>query len=567
MASIPTAKDTRMTSAANHQPPATNPQPPEEWRAFITNRWSRIVVQPLLITVMFTAFIAGPLTVLQIIVPAAPWHLWIFVFFFLILETVYTTLWLKRPGQRGLSHLAYRAAEFLVFIVLLRLLAWSFTGSWPDQEAWQAFLFEPLTLFADGFFLVAAFAIFLVWQMVIRITDLFSELALDQAEAAYYADVFGKHKFDSRPYVIDRSQLINAFLQQWLAGGLILVICAALSTFDLLDPAVKQSVFSIARLPLPQSMLLSLIVYFLAGFLLLSQGRLALLNARWLINGVQKNERLERSWYRFSLRLLILVAFVAALLPLGSTIALGQIVLAIFQGVMAVLAFIFALLIGLLSWLFPATQPPTDLTPTPTPVESMMLPTPAPSGAASETLHMITSSAFWAVALVLTVMAFIFFWRERGISLNHSTWQRLWTAVTQWWDSLWQSLSQQMTATRQAIQARRKRNLAQKGRTLPQAPWRFIRLNALSPRDQLRYFYLSTVERASQRGVDRQESETPLEYARDLKENWPDAEDDVEKLTEAFLQARYSPQPIAAEEVHPIKAYWKRLRARLRRRQ
>ncbi|MEJ2750078.1 MAG: DUF4129 domain-containing protein, partial [Anaerolineae bacterium] len=295
--------------------------------------------------------------------------------------------------------------------------------------------------------------------------------------------------------------------------------------------------------------------------------RLALLNARWLINGVQKNERLERSWYRFSLRLLILVAFVAALLPLGSTIALGQIVLAIFQGVMAVLAFIFALLIGLLSWLFPATQPPTDLTPTPTPVESMMLPTPAPSGAASETLHMITSSAFWAVALVLTVMAFIFFWRERGISLNHSTWQRLWTAVTQWWDSLWQSLSQQMTATRQAIQARRKRNLAQKGRTLPQAPWRFIRLNALSPRDQLRYFYLSTVERAGQRGVDRQESETPLEYARDLKENWPDAEDDVEKLTEAFLQARYSPQPIAAEEVHPIKAYWKRLRARLRRRQ
>ena len=36
-----------------------------------------------------------------------------------------------------------RAAEFLVFIVLLRLLAWGFTGSWPDQEAWQAFAESP----------------------------------------------------------------------------------------------------------------------------------------------------------------------------------------------------------------------------------------------------------------------------------------------------------------------------------------------------------------------------------------------------------------------------------------
>jgi hypothetical protein len=58
-----------------------------------------------------------------------------------------------------------------------------------------------------------------------------------------------------------------------------------------------------------------------------------------------------------------------------------------------------------------------------------------------------------------------------------------------------------------------------------------------------------------------------LEFAQDLKENWPDAAVDVETLTDAFLQARYSPQPIESEQVHPIKEHWKRLRARLRRRQ
>ncbi len=549
-----------MTPTTNKQQPAAN-----DSLAYITNRWSRTIAQPILITVMFTAFIAGPLAVLQQIMPTTPWRAFTPVFFFLILETVYTTLWLKRPTQRSLNNLAYRAAELLVFIVLVRLLTWGFTDSWPNLEMWQSFLFEPLLIFADGFFLVVAIAVFIVWQMTIQITYLFTDLALDRAEAAYYAAVFGKHQLDTRPNITDRGRLIAAFLHQWLFGGLILVICAALSTFDLLEPAAGRSIFSIGRLPLPQQLLLSLVFYFLAGFLLLSQGRLALLNARWLINGVKKNEQLERSWYRFSLRLLALVAFVAALLPLGSTIALGQIVAAIIEGITAVIALIIALFIGLLSFLFPAPNQPVEAYPIPS-VEPLIFPTPSAPTEASETLQIIGSSAFWAVAIVMTVVAFLFFLREREISLNKELWRQWWTAVTQWWHNLRKNMSRQITTARQAIQSRRRQR--PDGIMAGLRPrQRFIRLNALSPRDQLRYFYLSTLERAGQRGVARQESETPLEFAQDLKENWPDAEVDVETLTDAFLQARYSPQPIAAEYVNPVKEHWKRLRAHLRRRQ
>lgn len=543
--------------------PDANQQPPEAWMAYVTNRWSRTVAQPLLITIMFTAFIVGPLTVLQLIVPALPWRAFNYVFFLLILEIVYTTLWLQQPRQRGLNHLAYRAAELLVFIVLMRLLAWAFTGSWPDLETWKTFLFEPLMIFIDGLFFGTTIALIVVWQMVIQTTQLFGELALDQAEAAYYARTFDGHGLETRPTITDRGKLIALFLQQWLVGGLILVVCAALSTFDLQDSAAIRSFFGIGRLPLPQQMLLSLIFYFLAGFLLLSQGRLALLNARWLINGVQKNERLERSWYRFSLWLLAVVAFVAAFLPLGSTIALGRIVAAIIQGVTAVITFIIALFIGLLSLLFTAPNESADFYPAPT-AEPLFLPTPSAPAEASETIKMVTSSAFWAVAIVLTVLAFMFFLRERGLAINKNTWQQWWTAVTLWWRTLWQKMARQTAAVRQAIQSRRQRP-AKKLLNLPEVR-RFIRLSALSPRDQLRYFYLSTVERAGQRGVARQQSETPLEFARDLKENWPDAEVDVEKLTDAFLQAQYSPQPIEAKQVNPVKVHWKRLRARLRRR-
>ena len=96
-------------------------------------------------------------------------------------------------------------------------------------------------------------------------------------------------------------------------------------------------------------------------------------------------------------------------------------------------------------------------------------------------------------------------------------------------------------------------------------PWRFVRLNALSPREKVRYFYLSTLKRAEKGGVPRQESETPSEFANDLRLNWPDTSPEIEDLTEAFLVARYSRQPIAETDIPPIKAKWERLKSIIRR--
>jgi hypothetical protein len=93
-----------------------------------------------------------------------------------------------------------------------------------------------------------------------------------------------------------------------------------------------------------------------------------------------------------------------------------------------------------------------------------------------------------------------------------------------------------------------------------------MRVNALSPREKVYYFYLSTVKRATQQGVTRKESETPLEFVDDLKTNWPDAEQEIEELTDAFLQARYSPKPIEEDIIPSIKKQWKRLKTDLRKR-
>ena len=177
---------------------------------------------------------------------------------------------------------------------------------------------------------------------------------------------------------------------------------------------------------------------------------------------------------------------------------------------------------------------------------------------------LIISSLFWAVAIVVSVMAISFFLRERGVKVDTAVLQSIWHRFRVWLKTAWRGAGHQMRDWQQAVRARLQREPDEKPAEQP--PWRFIRLNALSPREQIRYFYLSTVKRAADKGVPREQAETPLEFAQDLKESWPDAEEDVDALTEAFLEARYGRSPIEAEDVSPVKKRWQQVKSSLRRR-
>jgi hypothetical protein len=177
---------------------------------------------------------------------------------------------------------------------------------------------------------------------------------------------------------------------------------------------------------------------------------------------------------------------------------------------------------------------------------------------------LIFSSLFWAVAIVMSVTAVSFFLRERGIRVNTAVIQSFWQRLMEWFRTIWRGAGHQMRDLQHSVRARLQREPSEKEKAKP--PWRFIRLNALSPREQIRYFYLSTVKRAANKGVPRQQAETPLEFARDLKESWPEAEEDVDVLTDAFLEARYGRSPIDKDDVNPVKKRWRHVKASLRRR-
>ncbi len=538
--------------------------------AFITNKWSRTVVQPLLISVLIAALLSTVLVFAELItdinwLPFSPF------LFFVCLEGCYTTLWLQQPERRLLNHTAYRAAEVLLLALLLRVFAWTVTGSWPHLADIPEILRLPQTVFLDVPFIFIGILTLVAWDRATWLGQTFTALSIDQAEVYYYTQPPNQRVSSDKPVRTNRGEIVFSFFRQWISGALVLAFLTALSHFDVVE-IYRGSSLALARLGLRPKLLLFLLLYFLAGFTLLSQAQLAAMNARWLINGVTRQGKVERSWHRYTIWLVGGIALLAAFLPLGSTFAISNILKSIIWGISTAASFIISLFSTLLAIFFslfsgdtpletaePLAQPTSLPVPTPTA-------TPIPSALPPQTVDtgLIVSSLFWAVAIVMSVMAVSFFLRERGIQVNTAVVQSFWQKLWHWLQTAWRGAGHQMRDWQQAVRTRLQREPKEQEANKP--PWRFIRLNALSPREQIRYFYLSTVKRAANKGVPRQQAETPLEFARDLKQSWPEAEEDVDALTDAFLEARYGRSPIGKEDVNPVKKRWRQVKSSLRRR-
>ena len=261
-------------------------------------------------------------------------------------------------------------------------------------------------------------------------------------------------------------------------------------------------------------------------------------------------------------------AFAAAFLPIGSTLGISRILGVFVSGlfylvglVYALIGYVFAAILMLLTRNVEDSgqaqpQPLPTLAPPPVVTEPPLPPNPV--------FGFVISSLFWTLLIALVVGALLFFLRERGYKLE---WQRVGNslaAASRGLRALWQRLRRRATAAGRDLRERLRPPEPKTGQPDTPPRLRFLRLNSLSPREQVRYYYLSTVRRAGERGVRRAQHETPLEYFDDLKETWPDAAVDLEDLTQAFLEARYSPEPVDKSAAGRVKEGWKRIKNRLR---
>lgn len=540
-------------------------------KRYRSGRATRYVIRPLLMAIMLTALLVSMLSVVVEVSGDGRWFGLAILLFFVALEGIYTTNWLNHPRQMPLDRTTYRAAELLLLIVIVRVASWIIFGEGiPNADDLMQYLRAPQVLFLNAPFLISVLLAAIIWRLAILVSQIFNQLQVSDFELRFHSLPLAQRKarIDDQPIQLGRTGLVDALLRFWLLGGLLLIIAVGISTLEQQSMETLMAPLASGRVGLEPRLLSAVLLYFIIGLWLLSEARLMQVHARWLVNSVETDEDSRRKWQRASLFVLLIVIVVAAFLPIGSTSALSQIInvaifwlLAIVNVIIFLLVLPIAMLLALLSG-----QSAGDVTPLP-PVGPPQMPPPLEAGTSpiSETLSMVLSSGFWTVAIVVVVMALIFYLRERretGRELGSE--QKLWDQIVVWLKEIWARFRGQVRSLQSSLIVRSEDASEEDQSPIKRPRWRFLRVSGLSPRDQIRYFYLSTVRRAGERGVKRPSAGTPSEFVHDLKKNWPEVEKDLDELTSAFLKARYSDEAVDDDDLPEVKRTWKEVRRELK---
>lgn len=520
--------------------------------------WQNHLARPLMIAVQATCLAGGLWVVLSTVSPTpqdfrfAP-----LLLFIAALAGVASAQWLAEPSQRLVGRTGFQLAQLLLMLVLLRALTWGATGQWPTAADVRSWILEPWTFF-DGVFIATAILCALAWHRASVVGGIFHRLALSPGELAYdnerRSGSFWRMAHLPERVLVSRADLVEHYATQWMVGGVFLALFAA-ATRVRLGPQLSLNVLDMG---IPPAMVAALVFYFLIGLALLSQARLATLRAQWLLDGVEMPERLPNRWGRWSLLAIVAIGFLAALLPLGSTWQLGAIVNALAMALVQIAMFIvsifvaiFALLLSLLGEQPEVPEIPQETTAAPPVVEiTPVLLAPSWLGGAT----------FWLIALAALVIALRVLLGKDGLAVTR---RKLGLLLAWLWAQLkgWARGAQSLARSIQmSLPGRRGLEPDANARR----PWRFMRLGGLPPREQVRYFYLSTLRRAADQGIVRQPAQTPGEFVHDLEATWPEAELDVEALTNAFVTARYDAAEISTDEAREVKSVWERIKRALR---
>jgi Domain of unknown function (DUF4129) len=531
-----------------------------DYRDFFDAPWVGGLFRPILIALVAASLVAGPVALLRVM--GTTWHLGYVLPCALLaaLEGVYSTLRLGRPTWRDRRGLVFRLGEIILLLVLFRIAVWAFSAGWPSLDDLKLWLRQPVAFLDNQFFFFGIWVV-MAWGLAIGITGDFLDLALQPDEIAAH-DIHGWGESRSEVRVgraTARGDILGRFAARWMVGGVVLVLFASLSQVDVGLTERGTIQVGLNGFGLSAELVIALLCYFLAGLLLISQGRLAVLRGRWFNQDVDVQPIVLRRWQTNSLLAVLLVGLIAALLPMGTTswlsMAIGALI-ALFMRLMYLLFFVLMLILSVLLWplrfLFQSrTESPVEQ------VQPLAIPTQAET--VSRLPDWLGGAVLWIIiALVIAYFGLTYLNAHGLLKGRPAHWLM---RLRYWWRARWARASAAIHAAANAlgqrIQLPRARGPAGIG-----AP--SVRVSSLTPRDRVRYFYLRMVRRAAERGLVRRPHETPSEFARQLEGQWPDAEDDVEALTTAFLAARYDHRPIPPAAAQGAQAVWRRVMRALR---
>ena len=471
------------------------------------------------------------------------------------------------PTFNRLSYLDRRwlwthGAHWLAVAIILKLVV-------TLSHGWHALTAEiPLWQedFLPSFFTIEYLGIFAIclitWNISGRYAELFDEMGLDQAlQNRDYGVASSDHKRPAR----ERLQGLVFSL------GALLVVLTALSRIDIRAVFLQQPGDHIANLSLLDGGGFSTLLYFMLGFALLSLAKFINLHTRWSLLGIPVSRNIANRWAGYSLIFLVALAASVSLLPTHYSLGLLSLlhnflsfivyILSAISGFLwLLLMYPLAALLSLFGGALPSVPPapPSKLEP-PTFIEPQSI-TPNPGW------ELLKTFLFWGFFIVVVGFALRQYLLQHQEILEALRKMRLaqWLIrLGDWIATLFRSINYQLATL---IDEGLDRLRSSDGQTLPARAGRFLSLRRLNPRQQIHFFYHALIRRGNENRLPRKLSQTPDEYAVTLEQALPEVMPEIEVMTEAFIEARYTQQNIGEEDVGLVKSQWKRIRNAFRSR-
>jgi hypothetical protein len=491
------------------------------------------------------------------------WHSGIIagILVFIVIDRLYTYRQLKSLTPLSSEWAIALGAQWVLIVLLLRFLLSYANGL-------DAFITD-LRLFSRGYiadlftaeFVVALLLAILVWHLSALFLELLDEIGLDQELAL---------REESPPLQGDAVPAHERLVSLIFSVGIALVILTVLTRLNVRTilsnvtglPHVEVSRFSGAEA--------GALLYFIFGLTLLSLSRLMSLQTHWnRLRIPVSSKNLTRQWGIYSLFFLLILALFVSLLPAGDSLGLFSVLGTLLGFLGSILFFVGQLVLFLIALLFSlpfllflrGDSSPDAPAPPSMPVLPPVGPATSPTGGAI--WELIRSIVLWGSLAVIIVYAFIQFVKQHG-GLRAAFRK---SRVTNWLILAWQWLYRNVDKTRGSLS----RAIAdgwqsvvsrlEGKRILPRAG--FISLRSLDPRQQIYFFYLAMIRRGAEQGLRRKPSQTPSEYAVQLEKDLPSAGEDIDSITKAFIEARYSRQEIDSGKAELVKGIWGRIRRAL----
>jgi len=466
---------------------------------------------------------------------------------FTTVEAIYSHRMLKYCRARDISTMRYRAGEWAVLILVLKLLT---LADKPLALVWadlQTMWLEPLSAVNFEFYMMLLLATISWMVATSTITD--------------FEDLHDFYAFAAS--IISPQQKLT---DRFLTGGIILVLVSGIT-----QVIVRLGLGSLLDFWRPSlgGILINVLIYFMLGLVLLSQAYLTRLMMSWQMHKVEIGPGLVRQWAKYGLIFLGLVTLLAFLLPTSYTLGFLTSAGLIIQKIIGIFTVFFQLLLLLLSlplaWLMSLFNTP----PRPTPA----IPTPAPAppeiaaaGAALPWLEVLRSLIFWLIALAIFGYLLKIYLSDRPELLSAFKSFKPVALLLNFLKQIWQYLRGIAHAGLEVITERIKLSGQAGGDVTGLVKgWGWLGWNRLPARERILYYYLNILKRAEKRKLSRRSYQTPYEYEPTLDRVMPDVEAEVRELTHIFVRARYSLEGFSDEQVALVKQQWQRIRQALGR--